>query len=242
MADVIFSRMSTDQTVALDLEGSEPAGPTLATTVTGQLRAAIISGEMAPGTKINIHRLRDQLGVSLSPLREALSRLFSEGFLTFQDNRGYRVAPVSESDLRQISLLRVKLETVALREAIERGDAKWEQAVMLRLEELQGLPYDPKDLHSVEQYETAHRNFHVDLISACNMPLLLQFSLTLHRLSDRYRRIFTTASYLTSHRRGEHIELAMATVERRKNEAVALLKRHIEKTSTQILRLLPRSG
>ena len=86
-----------------------PTGPTLASTVAGRLRAAIITGQMAPGSKVNIDRVRDQLGVSLSPLREALSRLFSEGFLTFQDNRGYRVAPVSESDLRQIIQLRINL-------------------------------------------------------------------------------------------------------------------------------------
>ena len=232
--------MSLDQTYALDVENSEPPGPTLATTVTGRLRTAIIVGEMAPGTKINIDRVRDQLGVSLSPLREALSRLFSEGFLTFQDNRGYRVAPVSEGDLLQISLLRVKLETLALRAAIELGDAKWEEAILRGLKELQAIRCDPKDARSVEAYELAHRNFHVELISACEMPLLLQFSHTLHSLYDRYRRIFLAAPHLAPDRMGEHIEMATAAVERRKNEAVTLLKRHIEKTSAQILRVLPR--
>ena len=242
---MISRRMSSYQTQARDADVAEPAavspGPTLASTVTGRLRTAIIVGDMAPGSKINIDRIRDQLGVSLSPLREALSRLFSEGFLTFQDNRGYRVALVSEDDLRQISRLRIKLETMALGEAIELGDAEWEEAVLLRLGELQAARYDPKDPHSVEAFELAHRNFHVELISACEMPLLLQFSHTLHGLSDRYRRIFLAAPHFAPDRMSEHDEMAEAALGRRKNEAVALLKRHIEKTSTQILKVLPRS-
>ncbi|HKT53158.1 MAG TPA: GntR family transcriptional regulator, partial [Caulobacteraceae bacterium] len=198
----------------------------------------IIVGKLAPGTKVNIDRVRDQLGVSLSPLREALSRLLAEGFLTFQDNRGYRVAPVSENDLRQISRLRTKLETFALREAIGLGDREWERAVLRRLKELQAVRCNPKDPHSVELFEQAHRNFHVELISACEMPLLLQFSHTLHGLSDRYRRIFLAAPHLAPDRMGEHVELATAAVERRAPEAVALLKRHIEKTSREILKVI----
>ena len=239
---MIFRRMAAQQTYALNVAGSEPAaGPTLASTVTARLRTAIIVGDLAPGTKINIDRVRDHLGVSLSPLREALSRLFSEGFLTFQDNRGYRVAPVSEADLRQISRLRIRLETFALREAIELGDREWEKAVLQRLKELQAIHCDPKDPHSVELYEEAHRNFHVELISACEMPLLLQFSHTLHGLSDRYRRIFIAAPHLALDRMGEHVDLATAAIERRAPEAVALLKRHIEKTSRQIMKVIPSS-
>lgn len=239
---MVFRRMPIHQAYALNVDSSESAaGPTLASTVTARLRMAIITGNLTPGAKINIDRVRDQLGVSLSPLREALSRLLAEGFLTFQDNRGYRVAPVSDADLRQISRLRIKLETFALREAIELGDQRWEEAVLLRLEELRAIRCDPKDLHSVEQYEDAHRNFHVELISACEMPLLLQFSHTLHGLSDRYRRIFIAAPHLAVDRVHEHVEIATAAVERRSSEAVGLLKRHIEKTSRQIAKMIPSS-
>ena len=218
-----------------------PTGPTLASTVAGRLRAAIITGQMAPGSKVNIDRVRDQLGVSLSPLREALSRLFSEGFLTFQDNRGYRVAPVSESDLRQIIQLRINLESLALRKAMELGDHQWEEAVLQRLAELRVIHCDPEDPRSVDMWEWAHRNVHVELLSACNMPLLLQFVQTLHDLYDRYRRIFLAAPHAPRDPMAEHVAVATAAIERRKNDALALLKRHIERTGIETLKALPQS-
>ncbi|HKR93516.1 GntR family transcriptional regulator [Novosphingobium sp.] len=237
--------MLTFQAKIQDLSNSEPVlgptGPTLASTVAGRLRSAIIAGEMAPGSKINIHRVRAQLGVSLSPLREALSRLFSEGFLTFQDKRGYRVAPVSERDLRQIIQLRINLETLALREAIDLGDSHWEHLVLQRLAELRAIDCDPEDPHAVELWEQAHRNVHVELLSACGMPLLLQFVQTLHDLYDRYRRIFLAAPHKARDPMAEHVAVATAAIERRKSDAVALLKRHIEKTGTETLKALPRS-
>ena len=237
--------MSIDQIFNTDVGGDDPTrpGPTLASTVAERLRAAIIAGEIAPGSKVNIDRVRDHLGVSLSPLREALSRLYSEGFLTFQDNRGYRVAPVSDDDLRQIVKLRVHLEPLALRESIQHGDLEWEKLVRLRLEELRASPRDPdpKDSRAVEIWEQAHRNFHSALLSACDMPLLLQFTQTLHDLNDRYRRLFLAAPYPHRDTLAEHIELATAAVERRRNDAIALLKRHIEKTGSQALSALQRS-
>lgn len=215
-------------------------GPTLASTVAGSLRAAIISGEMAPGSKVNIDRIRDRFGVSLSPLREALARLFSEGFLTFQDKRGYRVAPVSEGDLRQIITLRVNLESMALREAIAMGDIDWEEQVIQRLDELRAIRRVSEDLASVEKWEEAHRAFHFQLLAACEMPLLIQFTQTLHDLNDRYRRLFLASRSPGRDTLGEHEEVAQAAVERRSKDAVGLLRQHIERTGAQTLKMLPR--
>ena len=55
------------------------------------LREAIISGQLEAGSKINLDRAKQSFNVSLSPLREALARLISDGLVEFEDNRGYRV-------------------------------------------------------------------------------------------------------------------------------------------------------
>ena len=224
-------------------DAPKKAGPTLASTVADRLRSAIISGELAPGSKVNIDRVRDQFGVSLSPLREALSRLYSEGFLIFQDNRGYRVSPVSERDLRQIVKIRLRLESLALRESIKLGDPEWENLVLRRLEELRSIPRDPDpmDMQAVETWELVHRKFHAELLSACNMPLLIQFTQTLHDLNDRYRRLFLAAPHQPRDTLAEHAEVATAAVERRKRDAIALLKRHIRRTGAQALNAFPPS-
>ncbi|HEY3656326.1 MAG TPA: GntR family transcriptional regulator [Steroidobacteraceae bacterium] len=217
-----------------------PSGPTLASSVAGTLRAAIIKGEMAPGTKVNIDRVRDSLGISLSPLREALSRLSSEGFLSFQDKRGYRVTQVSEGDLRQITVLRMDLESLALREAIALGDFEWEQAVMNKLEILNRIVRDKNRLETVEAWENAHRDFHFELLSPCGMPLLIQFAGTLHDLNDRYRRLFLATSNVKRDARAEHLAFAQAAIERRTKDAVTILKQHIKTTGDNIRAALPR--
>lgn len=225
------------------LESSAPegsaSGPTLASTIAESLRNAIIKGEMAPGTKVNIDRVRDSLGISLSPLREALSRLSSEGFLSFQDKRGYRVTEVSEQDLRQITVLRMDLESLALREAIALGNFEWEQAVMNKLAVLNKIARDSKRLETVEAWEIAHRDFHFELLTPCAMPLLLQFVGTLHDLHDRYRRLFLQAVVVKRNTRSEHLAIAQAVVERRTKDAVGMLKQHIKLTGDQIQTILP---
>src|SRR6516165_9606281 len=109
---------------------------TIATQLVDRLREAIVSGQLEAGTKINLARAREGFEVSLSPLREALARLISDGLVEFEDNRGYRVAPVSLSNLEQITWLREELETLALRQAMIVGDVDWEGDVMRSLHRL----------------------------------------------------------------------------------------------------------
>lgn len=68
-----------------------------------RLREAIISGGLEAGSKINLDKARQSFNVSLSPLREGLARLISDGLVEFEDNRGYRVAPVSLANLEEIT-------------------------------------------------------------------------------------------------------------------------------------------
>ena len=90
---------------------------TIASQLVSRLREAIISGQLEAGSKINLDRAKQSFNVSLSPLREALARLISDGLVEFEDNRGYRVSPVSLSNLEEITSLREEFETYALRES-----------------------------------------------------------------------------------------------------------------------------
>src|SRR5659263_143495 len=97
-----------------------------------RLRRAILTGELAPGSRLRLEALRERLGLTQSrgPLREALSRLGAEGLVLIEDQRGYRVAPISEENLREIARLRVHMETLALREAISNGNHDWEADIL----------------------------------------------------------------------------------------------------------------
>lgn len=199
--------------------------PTLASMIAAKLRRAIIRGDLAPGERLQLARLRQTFDVSLSPLREALSRLGSEGFLIIEDQRGYRVPPVSEKNLDEVAQLRRDFETYALREAISKRNLDWETAVTAALFRLQrtnrGNPTE------IDLWEERHREFHLTLLAACEMPLLLNMCGVLHDHFDRYRRVFL-ASSPDSRVPTEHQRIAEAAVEGRTEEACELLRQHIE--------------
>lgn len=216
---------------------ADQSGQTLSTSIANTLRAAISNGELEPGCKLRLDELRVTFGVSLSPLREALSRLSAEGFVVMEDQRGYRVAPVSEENLVEVTKLRGMVECFALREAIARGDDKWEGEVVASLYRLNKLEKADAPADQAA-WEAAHRDLHYRLISACRMPLLLAFSSTLHDLNDRYRRLFLSSRPFDRAVRREHTEMANAALERNADVACEILREHIERTGTNIRKAL----
>ena len=83
------------------------------------LRAAVVSGELAPGTLHSVQTLATQLGVSRTPVREALIKLAQQGMVRFERNRGVRVLQTSVHDLEEVFALRLLLEVPATRRATE---------------------------------------------------------------------------------------------------------------------------
>jgi DNA-binding GntR family transcriptional regulator len=88
--------------------------------VVEQVRSEVVSGRIAPGTIYSVPGLASELGMSTTPVREALLELSRAGFLTPLRNRGFRVEPTSLQDLENIFDLRVLLESYALVEVAKR--------------------------------------------------------------------------------------------------------------------------
>ncbi|TNM71125.1 GntR family transcriptional regulator [Deinococcus radiopugnans ATCC 19172] len=88
--------------------------------VRDQLRSAILAGELAPGSRLSVPELARQLGVSRSPVREAVLLLVGEGLAVEQSRRGVEVARLELSDVLELYELRIALESVAARSAAER--------------------------------------------------------------------------------------------------------------------------
>lgn len=211
---------------------------TIASRVSAELREAIMRGDLPPGQKINLDRVRADLEVSLSPLREALSRLTSDGLVQAEDQRGYRVAPVSLADLEEVTRLRMDLESLALRYAIEAGDIEWESGVVAALHRLNRIERDPAVPESFEAWEVAHAAFHLQLIRGGGMPLLLHFCGVLHNINDRYRRIFLSRNPGDRDVRKEHRGIVDAAMARDTERASTLLRRHIERTGANVRKKL----
>ncbi|WP_241127452.1 GntR family transcriptional regulator [Novosphingobium terrae] len=189
-------------------------------------------GDIAPGTKLNIRALREQFAVSLSPLREALSRLAAEGLIEAIDQRGYRVTRLSLRNLNEVIAMRQELEGLALRESISRRDKAWLEGISAAHEAL--LRQERSRHFRVEEWEIAHRAFHDALIAGADMPLLLATCNGLHDRSDRYRRVFLSRQPKDRKVVDEHAAILKAALEKNSEEAVNLLKAHIKRTGTNV--------
>lgn len=215
------------------------SGQNLANSIATRLRTDIVSGRRPPGAKLSIDELKGDFGVSLSPLREALARLAAEGFVVNEDKKGFRVAPVSRENLEEIAALQATLEPMAVRESVRRGDTRWEESVVLAHHRL--VRYERpehKDGSGVDEWEAHHRNFHLALLAACGMPMLVSMCESLQHFSARYRRLFLAYRPFDRDVAAEHHAMLDAVLNRQADAAHELLKQHIERTARNILAVL----
>ena len=224
--------------ISLDHLRPDFTGATLASSLAARLRKAIMDGELAPGSKLRLDELRAAYGVSLSPLREALSRLSMDGLVEVEEQKGYRVAPVSLENFVDVTELRLEMETMALARAIAQGDDAWESALVAALHRLTKLEGQGDATGPIEAWELAHRTFHNALIAAAHRPMLLRTCASLHDLSDRYRRILLRKRPFDRDVNAEHRAIADAALARNTKEACRLLRQHVERTTSNVRKVL----
>src|ERR1044071_2140912 len=154
-----------------------------------RVREAILEGRIPPGAIMSQVALADELGVSRTPLREALRMLQSEGLVDAQANRRVSVKPISATDLEELVVMRVALETQAIRLSVNRLEPEAIAALEGRLAEMAHFAA-AKDYGRWKQPHTA---FHRGLTAAAGERVNAMLS----QLSDhfeRYRRIHIARS------------------------------------------------
>ncbi|MFE7802876.1 GntR family transcriptional regulator [Nocardia sp. NPDC057440] len=190
------------------------------------LRAAIVSGEMEPGVVYSAPALGARFGVSATPVREAMLDLVKEGLVDVVPNKGFRVTEIGESDLDEITELRLLIEPPVVRQVTRHIPA--EDLPVLR--ELAQVIVDCANEGNLVEYTEADRVFHLRLLSYADNTRMtnLVFDLRAHT------RLFGLSSLLE---RGELVDSArehldiVDTIERRDPRAVErLMRNHIRQT------------
>lgn len=200
-----------------------------------RLRADILSTDLAPGAKLALHHLAKQYGIGITPLRDALGQLAGDGLVVMESQKGFRVAPVSREDLRDICDVRLRMELMALDLAFVRADAEWDQrmkaahAAFIHVKARVG-----EDTPITAEWEEAHRELHMTLLSACASPTLMRICRQIHDRIHRYRRIaLPTKSYMGGIS-DDHFEISKAAYRRDREGCKALLERHIVESNRLI--------
>lgn len=213
---------------------NDTAGPeSMTSRAYSRLRQDIISGTLKPGQKLKIEELRVQYDVGTSPIREALSLLTSDQFVERLDQRGFKVASVSVQEFDELLKTRCWLEEMALRESIAGGSSSWEERVVLANYRLSRIPRSESSAQFVSnsEWEVAHKQFHMTLISECGSSMLLKFCDQLYDQNVRYRQLSGKAAYPKRNVAEEHNAICDAVLSRDGELACALLVSHYNQTS-----------
>jgi DNA-binding GntR family transcriptional regulator len=201
------------------------------------LRGDLLACRILPGSRLKIQELCSRLSVSLGAIREALSRLTSEGLVVAEPQRGFRAAPISAADLRDLTMVRVEVESLCLKRAIEIGDVNWESRLVAAFHRLsrtpERAPADP--IRSNDEWAEAHAAFHLALVEGCDSPWLLRLHSQLYDQSERYRRLSIPLAKQERNVGQEHLRILDATLKRDAKKAVALLTAHLTATTNILL-------
>jgi GntR family transcriptional regulator, carbon starvation induced regulator len=223
---------------------SQDTVPTLSETAFGRLRADILNCRFKPGQKLRIAELQEAYGIGMGPLREALSRLAATGIVIAQGQRGFRVAPVSPSDLLDLMKTRIWVEALALRSAIAHGNVDWEADIIAAGHRL-SLGVDSDQSHLIyldDDWERRHRHFHRVILSAAGGTYLLDLCETLYELTARYRRLLFLQDHPDRNVNAEHEAIMQAVLARDGERAVRLTENHLLETARAVLSADPATA
>lgn len=216
-------------------EQAKPQPSTLAEKAYLQLREDIAHGQLEAGSKLRIEQLRDHYGIGPTPLREALSRLAADGFVTTEGQRGFRVAQMSPEELEDITNMRILLENQALRRSILTGDDNWEANIVGAFHRLAKLETSSQKERDIGEWERRNSDFHDALVTACRSIWLRRFSSVLYDQHKRYRNLARAGRFVGRDIHAEHRAIYEATLARDADAACAANEQHIRATANSLL-------
>ncbi|HWC24021.1 MAG TPA: FCD domain-containing protein [Flexivirga sp.] len=197
-----------------------------------RIRADILGGLYEPGQKLKFADLGQRYGASASVVRECLTRLSQQGLVVAEPMIGFRVMPLSLTDLADLTATRIDLETIALRAAIAHGDMDWETAMVAAHHRLERTPVVTTDgpPRVSDEWERVHAQFHAALLAGCGRPRLLEMTVTLRDAAELYRR-WSQPRDPQRDVAAEHRAIFEAALARRSKDATAALRSHYEHTA-----------
>jgi DNA-binding GntR family transcriptional regulator len=219
--------MESELAVLAD-DGAVRGHRTLAEKAFDALHAAIITGQLRPGTRLPIEELADVLEMSPMPIREAVRRLDSAGLVENIPHRGARVTELSVTDLAEVVEARLALEVLAIRRAAERFTDQHEQHARETLTTLNELPDDNSAATS-----SAHASFHFALYDAADSVWLIRLIRPIWETSERYCLETPQCRQLVA-RRHEHEAILGACVAHDPDRAAISLHDHLATTANSI--------
>jgi GntR family transcriptional regulator, carbon starvation induced regulator len=207
-------------------------GRSLVEDVYEALRSDILFGRRLPSSRLHLNELAELHDVSLSVVREAVTRLASEDLVEANPQRGFRVRSISLEHLRDLTWVRIEIETLALRQSIAKGDVTWEANLVAAHHRLSVTPMYFEDGRGNTEWMAAHGAFHAALAAGAGSPVLERVRRQLYDASELYR--YWSGSLPNraprAHVPDEHKAIFDAALAREADLAADLLTQHLDAT------------
>lgn len=198
------------------------------------LRRAILKGDLKPGERLMEIALAEKLGVSRTPIREAIRKLELEGLVVMAPRKGAKVASITERDLNDVLEVRKGLEELAMRLACERITPE-------ELDELEQI--EQKFLRLIEsgnltELAEVDVEFHDKIYNCTNNKRLVQILSNLREQMYRYRMEYLKDSAVRRTLAKEHRAICDALRSRDKDSALRYIYVHVDNQQKAIIRSL----
>lgn len=217
----------------MSLEPGLTLSQTVPDSVYAFIRREILLGLHAPGAALKQDDIAQRLGVSKIPLREALSRLESEGMVVLKPRRGYFVAAFDVAEIDEIFELRATLEELAGRLAAKNHSPGAAVQVQKLADEMAAL--DPKSATYHHEWCNLNREFHEAIIAASGKKHVIRIAMQLRHVIEPYIRLDTSMSVNDPAADDEHRGIAAALAARDADLVGALCGAHCFHTRDRLI-------
>ncbi|AIJ22107.1 GntR family transcriptional regulator [Amycolatopsis methanolica] len=203
----------------------------LAGKILDELKSAIVNGELVAGSLYSVHDLAERLGVSRTPVREALIQLAERGMVRFERNRGVRILQTSLHDLEEVFAIRLLLEVPATHRAVTQRTAAWVKELGAQLKAMRAAA----EKRDEATFMAADRRFHEVINEASGNVRLARYIDSLRDMVLLRGASTVDTSRSLSDILGEHEEIFALIEAGKADEAAESMRAHLLNTARLLI-------
>lgn len=198
------------------------------------LRQAILRGELKPGERLMEIQLANKLGVSRTPIREAIRKLELEGLVLMIPRKGAEVAEITEKNLRDVLEVRGALEELAVQLACDRINKEGIENLRRAAKEFEAV-LDSADITRIAEADVA---FHDIIYNATDNRRLIQLLNNLREQMYRYRVEYLKQKDCHPKLMAEHLDIIEAIEKGERDKASKITSQHIDNQVAAVIDIL----
>ena len=196
-----------------------------------KVKLLAIDYHFRPGERVNEVELAGQLGVSRTPVREALNRLSKDGFMSFVPNRGFYARDITPEGVRELYEVRMVIEQATFRFACQRASDEEIAATTAIWEEVSQKQQDVSEISDWSTIAQADERFHMEIAHISKNSQLYDMLDSLDSLIRFFRRIDLETPSRRNNAYLEHVEIISALRQRDVQKGMSLIERHVSLSS-----------